>query len=108
MKSMFTNLRSPALISFMLILPFMVMELVNRQEFKDGFPVVLFGVMWLLPLIFILLLMPVVRNVRAGNAILARPVSLFISVVLMIFIAVVWIGAVMDQMPCFLGVPNCD
>jgi hypothetical protein len=24
------------------------------------------------------------------------------------FIAYAWAGLVLDQMPCFLGVPNCD
>jgi hypothetical protein len=26
----------------------------------------------------------------------------------LIFIAWMWVAVVLDQMPCFLGVPNCD
>jgi len=26
----------------------------------------------------------------------------------LILIAWLWAGALVDQMPCFLGVPNCD
>jgi hypothetical protein len=31
-----------------------------------------------------------------------------LRVVFLAFIARMWIGILIDQMPCFLGVPNCD
>ena len=108
MKNMFLTLRSPALISLLLIIPFMVMEVVNRWGFNEGFPFPLFIIMWLLPVLFILTGMPILRNMRAGDNMLAKPGLLLIRVVLLIFIA--WFGGTLliDQMPCFLGVPNCD
>ena len=108
MKNMLINLRSPALISLLLVLPFMILELINRQGFNEGFPIPLFVIMWLLPLIFIVVLMPIVRNVRAGNSLMASPISPLIRVVLLILIAWMWTSLLIDQMPCFLGVPNCD
>lgn len=108
LKNMLINLRSPALISLLLVLPFMILELINRQGFNEGFPIPLFVIMWLLPLIFIVVLMPIVRNVRAGNSLMASPISLLIRVVLLILIAWMWTSLLIDQMPCFLGVPNCD
>ena len=56
MQSILTNLRWPAIISFLLIVPFMVfivMEVVNRQNSNEGFPIPSFVMMWLLPLLFI-------------------------------------------------------
>ncbi|HZJ23563.1 MAG TPA: hypothetical protein VFD54_09660 [Anaerolineales bacterium] len=108
MNHILTNLRSPAIISFILIIPFMILELVNRRNFNEGFPIPLFVIMWILPVIFIITLMPIVRNVRAGNSILAKPMVLLLRAVFLIFIALFWAGLLIDQMPCFLGVPNCD
>jgi hypothetical protein len=108
MQSILTNLRGPAIISFLLIIPLMVMEVVNRRNFHEGFPIPLFVIMWLLPLLFILTATPIVRNRRAGKSIIANPVILVIRVVFLAFLAWTWFGILMDQMPCFLGVPNCD
>ena len=107
-KFMLTNLRSPAIISFILILPFMIMEIVNRRNFNEGFPIPLFAILWLLPILFIVTVMPIIRNVRAGNRLLASPINLVFRVVFLSFIMWMWFGIVIDQMPCFLGVPNCD
>lgn len=108
MKNILTNLRSPAIISLLLVLPFMILEWVNRRNFHEGFPSTLFGLMWLLPILFIITMMPIVRNIRAGNSIIANPVILLLRVVFLVFIAWLWVGLLIDQMPCFLGVPNCD
>lgn len=109
MKNIFTNFRSPALIGLLFVVPFMIMEVVNTQNINTVFNVPLFGIMWLLPTIFILILIPIVRNLRrAGNSLMANPVSLFISVIFLVLIAWMWASLLMDQMPCFLGVPNCD
>ena len=108
MKNIFMNFRSPALISLILLVPFMIMEVVNRRNFNEGFPIPLFVIMWVLPILFIVTLMPIVRNVRAGNSIIASPINLLIRVIILVFIAWMWTGILIDQMPCFLGVPNCD
>jgi len=108
MQNILTNLRSSALISLLLMFPFMLLELVNRRNFNEGFPIFLFGFLWFLPLLFMMTMMPLVRNVRAGNSLLANPITLLLRVVLLGFITWVWLSVVIDQMPCFLGVPNCD
>lgn len=102
------NLKAPAIISLLVVLPFVILELVNRRNLPQDFPVMLFLTMWLLPLFFILALMPILRNLRAANRSPINPLSLVPRVLLMIFIAWFWIGLTLDQMPCFLGVPNCD
>ena len=108
MKNILTNLRSPAIISLVLVVPFMILELVNRRNFNAGFPIPLFVFMWLLPMLFIFTVMPIVRNVRAGNGIVANPIIFLIRVIFLALIIWMCFGIVIDQMPCFLGVPNCD
>ena len=109
MKTITTNLRSAALISFILVVPFMILELVNRRNLPESFPSVLFGFLWLLPVTFIVILMPIVRNARAGSSIIiANPISLSFRVAFLILIALVWGSLLIDQLPCFLGNPNCD
>lgn len=108
MKSLLANLRMPALVSTFLLLPFMILELVNRRGFHEGFPIVLFGLLWLLPVAFFLTLMPFVRNARAGNGIVSNPIGFLLRATFLILIAWLWAGIIIDQMPCFLGVSNCD
>ena len=108
MKNSLIHPRSAALISLLLVFPFMILELINRRNFHEGFPVTLFVVMWLLPMMFILTVMPIVRNVRAGNSIVANPINLVLRAVFLALIALMWMGILIDQMHCFLGVPNCD
>ena len=100
------NLITHAMISLVLVLPFMVLELINRRNFFTDFPVPLFGMMWLLTFSFILLLMPVARSLRKKQ--LRNPLGLAARVVLLAIVASIWIRLVVDQLPCFLGVPNCD
>ena len=78
MRLILTNLGSSAFISFLLVLPFMVMEFVNRQRFftsgKESFPIGLFVMLWLLSMLFILILMPIVQSLGAGHNFMATPV----------------------------------
>jgi len=99
-----------AIISFVLILPFALLEVVNNTIPRAEAPgiLLLFGVLWLLPTVFFFVLIPIVRNVRAGNSILANPMILLLRVASLVLIGSVWIWGFMDQLPCFLGVPNCD
>lgn len=108
MKTVFTHLPAPALISFLLVLPFLVLEVVNRSHFQEGFPILLFVFLWLLPMLFLLTVKLMFRNVRAGDRILANPGAFLLRVVFLLFIAWIWFGVMLDQMPCFLGTPNCD
>lgn len=102
------KLIAPLIISLVMMLPFMIMELINRRSLPQDFPVVLFGFMWLLTLAFILILMPIVRTLRGGEGKLTNRLTFLGKVLLLTVIARLWVGLVVDQMPCFLGVPNCD
>jgi hypothetical protein len=100
--------RTPAIISLVLVLPFIALELINRRGFDEGFPLALFAVMWLLPALFILVVTPIVHDLRAGSRTAANPRSLVPRVAFLILITWFWVALVLDQLPCFLGVPNCD
>jgi len=110
MKNILASFRSPAIISFILVLPFMILEFMFNTVTKQNAPglTVLFGLMWLLSMLFIVILMPLVRNVRAGNSIMANPINFLLRASLLAFIAMMWTGILIDQWPCFMGVPNCD
>lgn len=102
------NLRTSAFLSFLIVLPFMLLEAVNRRAFNEGFPLPLFGFLWLAPALFFLTLLPLVQTMRAGENLLARPLPLLLRAAFLLLVAAFWAALMLDQMPCFLGVPNCD
>lgn len=104
---MLRSLRTPAIISSGLVLPFMILEWINRRGLPEGFPVALFGVMWVLPFSFTLISTPIVRSLSARSRDLVARLVLP-RAILLIFIAWLWVSITADQLPCFLGVPNCD
>jgi hypothetical protein len=53
-------------------------------------------------------LMPIVRTMRTGTSIMAQQTSRLLSLAVLVIIAMTWGGIVIDQTPCFLGMPNCD
>lgn len=73
MQTMLKTLGSSTLISLLLILPFMIMEVVNRRNFNEDFPTFLFFVMWLNLFAISLILLPIVRGRRTGNHDMANP-----------------------------------
>ena len=74
MQTTLTTLGSSVLISFLLILPLIIMEVVNRRNFNEDFPTVLFFVMWLNLFGISLILLPIVRGRRTGKRGVANPV----------------------------------
>jgi hypothetical protein len=67
MQSMLKTMGSSTLMSFSLIIPFMIMEVVNRRNFNEGFPFVLFFVMWFNLFAISLILLPILRARWTGN-----------------------------------------
>lgn len=189
-----TKTHGPAvLISFLLILPFMLMEVVNRPTPHEEFPVMLFFGMWLTLFAVCLILLPIVRvrwienpdlahpvpaqgntlltnprsaavmsialilslgvllvlrqlfigsnpeqsyllldaiigigssafpiaagiiaggpivrTLRAGGSLFAHPLHLLIVVLISSLLTLGFVFLIIDQWPCFIGVPNCD
>lgn len=190
MQTLLKTLGSPPLVSLLIILPFMIMEVVNRRNFNEGFPFTLFFGLWfnlfavsliLLPIVrawraedhdlansvpardaslsitprsvlitsLVIILFvaivpllsspssevfgiratsqfitfalfslpiavgmiaakPIVRTLLAGGSLFAHPIHLLIVVAISLLFAVGFVSLVLDQWPCFVGVPNCD
>jgi hypothetical protein len=108
MNNITKSVVAAALISLILVAPFAFLELRYGSHNYSNFPVALFGALWLLGTIFLITIAPIVRTVRAGGSLLAHPVTLWLRLVLLAFVAWMWVGITIDQLPCFLGVPNCD
>lgn len=126
MKTMFTNPRSVAIIGFILALPYVavisllmlgiepplgplapLVEAPPDQPAVAGTLIVL-GAFLLSLVAFTINLVLIVRNVRAGQPITANPVNLVLAAVVLFFITL-FVGAIIvDQYPCWIGVPNCD
>jgi hypothetical protein len=102
------TLARPAIIASLVVLPFVILEAINTGGFAEGFPLALFVVMWVLPAAFTVVLTPMLRRRRAGDRATAHTGAFVPRVLLLILIAWFWLGLVIDQLPCFLGVPNCD
>jgi hypothetical protein len=64
---------------------------------------------WLLALIaFLVNVVPVVRNARAGRSLATSPANLLVAAATFALVAF-FVGAIIvDQYPCWTGVPNCD
>jgi hypothetical protein len=109
MKTLLTIPTLAVVISFILgVLPFMILEWTTRSNLpRSNASPMLWVVLWFLSAVFFAILMLLVRFVRAGNSIIARPVSLVLGVVFLALIAWNWGALVMDQMPCFLGGTGC-
>jgi hypothetical protein len=74
MQTILKTLGSSTLIGFLLILPFMVMEVVNRRIFNEDFPFMLFFVMWLNLFAISLILLPIMRGRLTGDHDMTTPV----------------------------------
>ena len=96
------------LISATLVAPFIVLQWVNRRTFDENFPLVLFTFMSLHSLFIVLLLTPALQRLRAERSPRALKPGHWVGPLLGVFLAYVYVNVVMDQLPCFLGVPNCD
>ena len=104
LKSFVTSL----LISASLVAPFIVLQLVNRIAFYEDFPFVLFTFMSLHSLFIVLLATPALRRLRSEGNLRALKSGHWAGLALSAFLIFVYGGVVIDQLPCFLGVPNCD
>jgi len=127
MENTISNHKSAAIVGFLSAMPLAILLLIQVYDIEplkgffetltteaDGHQISALGrifeasALLLLPLGFVISLVPVMRNVRAGDGLTANPVNLLITVALFIFIAILVISIIIDQYPCWIGIPNCD
>jgi hypothetical protein len=96
------------MISAALVVPFIVLQWINRRTFHEDFPFVLFTFMSLHALFIVLLLTPALQRLRAERSLRALRLGHWVGLLLGVLLVYVYANVVIDQLPCFLGVPNCD
>lgn len=123
-NTLFTNPRSALIISGALILIIVIPSLLASlgREPLEGVNmdyVYAFGVqvpsqfiafaLFLIPIAAgVIASGPIARTLRAGGSLFAHPVHLIIVVVISFLFAAGVISLIVDQWPCFVGVPLCD
>ncbi len=85
--------------------PLVMLELINRRHLSEDFPLVLFGWLWLLPAAFWFVL---TSRTSVTSPVWYRLLWLVAWFFLLGAISLLWIATIIDQMPCFIGVPLCD
>ena len=66
------------------------------------------GTLVLVVVALVLNLMSITWTMRAGGSMTAHPVNLVLAAVMVSLVAWVVGAIVVDQYPCWIGVPNCD
>lgn len=108
LQSMRNTIPTAILAGAAVVAPFIYLELRYARTIYSNFPFPLFALLWLLVSAFVVVAAPLIRAIRAGESVLARPAVLTVRIGFLVGAALFWIAIVQDQMPCFLGVPNCD
>lgn len=127
MENVVSNNKSSAVIGFLLAMPLAVLLLISIYDIEplsgfyktlttkaDGYSISVLGMIFEIGALLLLLVgfivgfAPVARNIRAGNGVAANSLNLLIAAALFIFVAGLVIVNVIDQYPCWIGVPNCD
>ncbi len=75
MRTLLKTFGLSALISLLLILPFIIMEVVNRRNYNEDFPFFLFFVMWFNLLAISLILLPILLSRQTASQDAASPPS---------------------------------
>ena len=108
--SIVSTFAAASLIGVVLVAPLAFLEFryntVNSRRASDY--VVLFGMLWVLPVAFVMIATPLVRALESGHTVLQSTFALGVKLILLVLVATMWVGIVNDQLPCFMGVPNCD
>jgi hypothetical protein len=127
-NTLLINPRSAAMISVVLILSIVIVSLLNslgwgplERMLNGSNPEQLYVFRIPVPSQFIALVLlslpiaagiiaggPIVRTLRAGGSLFAHPINLIIVIVISFLFAAGVVSLIVDQWPCFIGVPNCD
>jgi hypothetical protein len=96
------------LVAAVLVAPFAVLELVNAPGVQEGFPWVLFGFMFVNALLMAVSIAPPARRLLATRNVRTLEPTDWLLLALGVVLSWAYGAVLLDQLPCFLGVPNCD
>jgi hypothetical protein len=98
---------SAMLVATVLVAPLPYLELRYASKHCAQFPYPLFIGLWLVAAASVLVAAPLARAALAGENVLKHPAGAGVRVAFLAVAALFWAGIVIDQWPCFAGVPNC-
>ena len=99
---------TPLLLGLLCALPFAIMESVNLGAIPVPFPYAIFLYLWLMFALFFLCLFAILRISRSKMGSKERLPAYLLNALVIVFAVMSIINILIDQWPCFLGVPNCD
>ena len=127
MRNIFANPRAAALIGLILSLPLPFILLVAWFEIEplqsylkywfmesssprnSTFAIIFFlSSLLLLPVAAVITLRPAVQRMRVGAGVAANTVNLLLGAAILVFLTTIVVTFIVDQYPCWIGVPNCD
>ena len=108
MNPKFKRLLTLVLLGLLCVLPFVVMEIVNLGSIPDPFPYHIFLYLWLMFTLFFMSLFSILRLARSKVNRQERVPAFLLNSLVLIYTGISIVYLLVDQMPCFLGVPNCD
>lgn len=126
-KTILTRPRSAAIISFVICLPFAVLIPLLNLNIEPNFgplqlllnnsdphqpdivgSLIVLGTFLLVLAAFIINLNQIMRTKRAGGSAMTHPENLVLAVTTLAAVVFVLGSIIVDQYPCWIGVPNCD
>ena len=108
MNSKLKRFLTPIWLGLLCVLLFVIMESVNLGGIPDPFPYAIFLYLWLMFALFLLCLFAILRLAKSRVSKKERLPAYLLNALVLIFTAISIVALIVDQMPCFLGVPNCD
>ncbi|MGE5927493.1 MAG: hypothetical protein ACM357_09070 [Gemmatimonadota bacterium] len=100
--------RFAALTGLALTLPFVILQIRSGGVSRSGVMGVaaLFALLWLLPTVSI---SSSFRILRPPSGVQGRSIGrVILAAVIVLAAAWIWGSLLVDQLPCFIGTPNCD
>jgi hypothetical protein len=96
------------LLGFLFLIPLIILEVVNRWQFNERFPVAMYTFAWVLQTAFVWILMSIMSAIRSKKSLKENPIIFLFRFACLAFIAYIWFGWIIDQWPCLMGIPHCD
>lgn len=92
----------------LLTAPFIILEWINTPGFLSMGVPPLFFIMWFSGSIFTFVLRSVLFALQDRKKIKVNLFIVIMKIAFLILLTWIFVGLVIDQWPCFIGIPNCD
>jgi hypothetical protein len=92
----------------LLVAPFFILEVVNSPSAQVELPSVLFAFMFAHAALISVAISPAVLHAVNTRSLRSLSKLHWCGAAIGLALLGIYAGVIMDQMPCFMGVPNCD